>query len=94
MTRERYQIRWKLQHTIAEMNYLLECFGDYLAQENDYPKGIDGFDAVYLYLANKHHWTIEQCRSMSKEDIRLVLSEEMKGWTVPLDARFGSNSFE
>ena len=84
-----YRVRWKLQRAIADLNYSLECFGDHLATENGYPSGIDGFDAVYLYLCEKYHWPIAQCRTMDKEDIRLALSQEMKGWRLPPEARFG-----
>lgn len=89
MSKERYHVRWKLQRAIADLIYSLECFGDHLAQEQGYPSGIDGFEAVYLYLCEKHHWTIAQCRAMDKEDIRLALAQEMKGWTLPKEARFG-----
>lgn len=89
MYRERYKARWNLHRAIADLNYSLECFGDYLAQEQGYPPDIDGFEAVYLYLCEKHNWTIDQCRMMDKEDIRLVLSREMQGWKLPREARFG-----
>lgn len=91
MSRERYHVRWKLQRAIADLNYSLECFGDHLAQEKGYPSGIDGFDAVYLYLCEKYNWPIAQSRQMDKEDIRLALSQEMKGWTLPPEARFGNS---
>ncbi|WP_373393603.1 hypothetical protein ACEPRU_10290 [Raoultella ornithinolytica] len=97
MSRERYQIRWKLQRAIADLNYSLECFGDHLAQEHGYPSGVDGFEAVYLYLCQKHNWPIAQCRLMGKDDIRLALSQEMKGWKLPPEARFvnqGSDDVE
>lgn len=90
LTREHYQIRLNHHKAIAGLNYYLECFGDHLAKENGYPSDIYGFDAVYLYLCNKHSWTISQCRSMEKEDIRLALSQETKGWILPRAARFGT----
>lgn len=89
MNKERYYVRWKLHRAISDLNYALECFGDHLAESNNYPNDIDGFDAIYLYLCNKHSWTIEQLRQMKLDDIRLALSEEMKGWKLPPDARFG-----
>lgn len=90
MSRQRYSIRRKLHYAIADLNYSLECFGDHLATENSYPKSIDGFDAIYLYLCRKYGWTIQQCRAMEKEDIRLALEVEMIGWQLPPDAIFGS----
>ncbi|UMR98792.1 hypothetical protein [Escherichia coli] len=89
MRKERYRTRWNLQRAIADLNYALECFGDHLAQEQGYPSDIDGFEAVYLYMCEKHNWTIAQCRAMDKENIRLALAQEMKGWTLPPEARFG-----
>lgn len=89
MSRERYQVRWNLHRAIADLNYTLECFGDHLGREQGYPPNIDGFEAIYLYLCEKHHWPISQCRLMEKEDIRLALSQEMKGWTLPKEACFG-----
>lgn len=87
MNRERYQIRHNIHRTTADLDYILECFGDYLSEIHDYPPDVYGFDAVYLYLCNKHHWPIAQSRAMDKEDIRLVLAKEMKGWTLPKEAR-------
>ncbi|MGC1054551.1 hypothetical protein WKH14_19740 [Pantoea agglomerans] len=90
MSRERYLARYNLQQALADLSYSLECFGDHLAAEQGYPGDIDGFEAVYLYLCNKHGWPISQCRSWDKEDIRLALAQEMKGWTLPPEARFGN----
>ncbi|MEC5321501.1 hypothetical protein VSX61_21635 [Brenneria populi subsp. brevivirga] len=87
MNREAYLIRWKLHQANAALDYSLECFGDHLAEQESYP--VDGFDAIYLYLTNKHKWPIDTCKAMSKEDIRLALAVELKGWTLPRDARFG-----
>lgn len=94
MNKEHYRVRWNLQRETAKLIYSLECFGDHLAQEHGYPSGVDGFDAVYLYLCQKHNWTIAQCRSMDKEDIRLALSQEMKGWILPPEARFGHQDLD
>lgn len=92
MNRERYLVRFKLQRALADLNYSLECFGDHLAEEQGYPSDIYGFEAVYLYLCNKHSWPISQCRSLEKEDIRLALAQEMKGWKLPPEARLGNMS--
>lgn len=62
MSRERYSIRRKLHYAIADLNYSLECFGDHLAKENSYPNGVDGFDAVYLYIQyTKWHKSVTGC---------------------------------
>lgn len=86
MDKERNASRQELHYAIADLNYSLECFGDHLAVEYSLPSGIDGFDAIYLYMCRKYRWTIQQCRAMEMSDIRLVLSTEMKDWTLPKDA--------
>lgn len=83
-----YQVRKKINRSGADLEYLLECFGDHLAEIHDYPPDVCGFDAVYLYLCDKNHWPISQSRSMEKDDIRLVLAKEMKGWLPPQEARY------
>ena len=87
MNRERYQIRHNIHRTTTDLDYILECFGDHLAERQDYPSDVYGFDAVYLYLCEKYSWPIAQSRAMDKEDIRLVLAKEIKGWTLPKEAR-------
>ncbi len=94
MNKEMYYVRWKLNRAIADLNYSLECFGDKLSEQESYPSDIYGFDAIYLYLSNKHGWTIDHCKAMDKGDIRLALAVEMKGWKLPPDARFGNPSPE
>lgn len=89
MNRETYSVRWKSHQTTAALDYSLECFGDHLAEQESYPSDIDGFDAIYLYLSNKHNWPINTCKAMSKEDLRLALAVELKDWKLPRDARFG-----
>lgn len=76
----------KRLHTAqGSLNYLLEVFGFTLAEQQGY-KDIDGMEAVYLYLINKHHWLPRDVRSMTPDDLRLALHQEMQGWTVPQDA--------
>ncbi|EOI6872144.1 hypothetical protein HL273_08900 [Yersinia enterocolitica] len=94
MDREIYSSRLVLHYSTANLNFSLECFGDHLAAEQSYPQGINGFEAIYLYLCRKYGWTINQCRAMKKSDIRLVLATEMKDWTLPEDAVSGSPSPE
>ena len=94
MNRDIYAVRRRLHYAIADLNYSLECFGDHLATKNSYPNGIDGFDAINLYLCHKYGWTIQQCRDMDKSDIRLALEVEMKGWRLPKDAIFENHGSE
>ncbi|ACY84429.1 hypothetical protein ETAE_1588 [Edwardsiella piscicida] len=55
-----------------------------------YPSAVAGFEAIYLYLCDKHHWPIAQTRAMEYDDIRLALALEMQGWSLPSEARVTS----
>ncbi|EPS0558333.1 hypothetical protein ACVAAS_003574 [Enterobacter roggenkampii] len=94
MDREIYQVRWLYRQSQAEQLYSLECFGDHLACVHKYPQGILGLEAIYLYLFHKYSWSIEKTRCMDAMDIKLCLSVEMKGWTLPPEAKFRSSSCE
>ncbi|KQP40000.1 hypothetical protein ASF44_07990 [Pseudorhodoferax sp. Leaf274] len=72
--------------TRGNLNYLLEVFGFELAKRAGW-QDIDGMDAVHLHLINKHHWLPRDVRSMTEDDLRLALHEEMQGWTLPTAAR-------
>ena len=76
----------RLYELEGEMYYHLAVFGEHLAKNKKYT-GLDGMEAIYLYLVNKHHWTPAQVRGMSKEDLRFVLTEEMADWVLPKEAR-------
>ncbi len=83
---ERFANLRRLHKANGDLNYLLEVFGFTLAEQQGY-KDIDGMEAIYLYLVNKHHWLPRDVRSMTQEDLRLALHQEMQGWTVPAAAR-------
>lgn len=75
------QIRADLHQEMGKLNYLLEKFGDYLAKQNGY-KDIDGIEAVQFFLMEKHHWTPATVKTMSLEDTRWAMTQEMAGWSV------------
>ena len=72
--------------TQGNLAYLLEVFGDTLAQREGYTD-IDGMQAIHLYLIHKHHWLPRDVQSMSTADLQLALHAEMQDWTVPKAAR-------
>ena len=72
--------------TQGNLAYLLEVFGDTLAQREGY-MDIDGMQAIHLYLIHKHHWLPRDVQSMSTADLQLALHAEMQDWTVPKAAR-------
>lgn len=74
--------KWKLHSFTGEFAYHLEAFGEELARREGY-KDVDGMEAIHLYLIRTHHWLPRDVRSMSSEDIRLVLHVEMQDWDVP-----------
>ena len=61
--------------------YYLELFGHALAEREGYKK-MDGMDAIFFYLIEKHHWLPRDVRSMSIEDLCFVLAEEMVVWKL------------
>lgn len=85
-TKEHYEVIQRLHAAESGQAYHLDVFGDELAKRESY-KDLDGMEAVYLYLVNKHHWLPRDVRSMSADDLRLALHEEMTGWTLPTEAR-------
>ena len=87
MSKERYQMRKKLHGAHGDLAYSLEVFGDAIAKREGY-KGLDGMEAIHFYLVHKFHWLPSQVKSMSWEDLRFVLDQEMSGWTLPKEAVF------
>lgn len=85
-SKEEYEVVRRLHAAQGDAAYLLDVFGDYLAQKEGY-KSLQGIDAVYLYLVRTYHWKPAEVRGMSYEDIRFALSVELEGWTAPKAAR-------
>lgn len=80
--RSRNANRRELHRSQGELDFLLEVFGDQLAEEKGY-KDLDGIEALRYYLMQKHHWLPRDVRSLSYEDIRFALHSELQGWTAP-----------
>ncbi|EGR4327477.1 hypothetical protein DDO12_09310 [Vibrio cholerae] len=79
--------RFLIHLSQAYTAYRIECLGDALAKEHNYPSS-DGINAVWIYLSKKYGWTIPHCRSLCLEDLELALELELKGFSMPADARF------
>lgn len=84
-TKEQYRIAKRLHETEGDLAYLLDVFGDHLAQREGY-KAVSGMDAVHFYLVHKFKWQPAQVRTMSAADLQFALLEEMHSWTAPKDA--------
>ena len=85
-TKERYGVLKQKYAAGGSKAYYLAVFGNALAEREGY-KGLDGMDAIFFYLIQKHNWLPKDVRSMSYDDITFVLSEEMADWTAPPEAR-------
>ena len=82
LERERFIGLKKLHAVIGESNYNLEVFGFHLAETKGW-KAMDGIEAVHYYLIQKYHWLPRDVRSMTYDEMRLALHEELQDWTLP-----------
>ncbi len=81
------EIRYKLHAEDGKLNYLLDVFGDHISEREGYQSlELTGISAVHYYLITKYGWLPRDVKSMSYEDIRFVLSEEMRVWAPPKSA--------
>lgn len=86
--REHYEIIYNLRLAEAQLAYALDVFGDMLNHNGEVPIDLDGIEAIDYYLVRKFSWKPSDVRSMSAEDKRFALTEEMKGFTYPKEAVF------
>lgn len=84
--KQHYTTISRLHEAKCGLNYCLEVFGDHIAAREGY-KSVAGLDAVHFYLVQKHHWLVRDVKSMSMDDLRFVLTEELQGWTLPPEAQ-------
>lgn len=83
--KKHYETVKRLHEAQGNLAYLLDVYGDTIAEREGY-KELNGIEAVHFYIVHKFKWLPSIVKSMSPEDLRFVLSEEMSGWTVPKDA--------
>ncbi|KKC24963.1 hypothetical protein WP12_16735 [Sphingomonas sp. SRS2] len=76
----------RLHHATGGLNFHLEMFGNELAKREGY-REYKAMDAIHFYLMTKHGWLPRDIRSMSFDDLRFALGEEMAGWTLPHNLR-------
>lgn len=86
MSRERYEVLYRLHAAQGQLAYSLAVFGDTLAQREGYRSDLAGIEAIHYYLVHKFGWTPSQVRGMSYEDLRFVLSEDMYHFRLPAEA--------
>jgi hypothetical protein len=85
-SKEKYRALKQKYALKGDTAYFLELYGHFLAEREGY-KEMDGIDAIYYYLVQKHHWLPRDVRAMSTEDLCFVLAEEMANWKAPKAAR-------
>lgn len=85
-TKQKYETLKQKYMLKSDTAYYLELFGHHLAEREGYRK-LDGMDAIFFYLVQKHHWLPRDVRTMSTEDLCFVLEEEMASWKAPQAAR-------
>ena len=84
-TREQYENAKRLSEAEGNLAYLLDVFGDTLAEREGY-KEVGGMEAVHFYLVHKFNWPPALVRAMTVDDLQFVLLEEMHGWIAPKKA--------
>ena len=85
-SKEHYQKMKELYEAEGQLNYMLDVFGDTIAQREGYKDRV-GIEAIQFYIKNKYHWLPSQVKSMSLEDLRFLLTEELANWTLPKIAK-------
>ena len=56
----------------GEMKSVFSMLGDTIAEDQGY-EDLRGLDAVFRYLIDRYHWLPHQVRSLSVEDLCLLL---------------------
>lgn len=77
---ERSEVNQKLRHAQADIQHMIDMFGDHLAKKHKY-KHHTGIEAVWYFLVQKYHWTPATVRALNTDDLQFLLDEEMQGWT-------------
>ena len=85
-SKEQYEVSKRLYEVQGQLAYSLDVFGDEIAKREKY-KDLDGIEAIHFYIIHKFKWLPSYVKSMSSEELRFVLTEEMSGWTMPKNAR-------
>ncbi|MGX9460591.1 hypothetical protein ACWXWU_05030 [Shewanella sp. A14] len=84
--KENYEQSKRFHTELGAQAYSLDVFGDELAEREKY-KGLQGIEAVHLYICLKFCWKPSDVRAMTEQDLRFLLTQEMQGWTLPKAAR-------
>lgn len=84
-SKEQYQATKRLRAAEGDQAYLLDVFGDALAEREGY-KEVSGMDAIHFYVVHKFNWPPAQFRAMLPADLQFLLLEEMSAWRAPAAA--------
>lgn len=72
--KEPYESLKEILISKAEIKVSIAKSGDEIAKKHGYKK-LHGMDAIYRYLIDKYHWLPNQVRSLSTEDLQLLLDD-------------------
>lgn len=86
MTERLIQLSAGIHSMEGASNFHFELFGNDLAVKNSYNEH-KGIEAIRFYLMCKYGWLPSSVRSMSLEDLKFAMAEEMHGWTMPSEAK-------
>lgn len=79
--KELFKVTAELYMRKAEHDLILYSYTRKLIKEKKYgatDDDGDDFRPLRIYLMNKHHWTPSTVMSMSSNDLRMALTEELK----------------
>lgn len=68
----------------GEMKSIFSMLGDTIARDQGY-EDLRGMDAVFRYLIDKYHWLPHQVRTLSVEDLSLLLDGYKASGDTPDD---------
>lgn len=80
-----HELRVDLHEAIAKQKFHVSLWGDEVAEREGYD--VDGYDAVAVYLFRTHGLMPGYVEILRTETVLLMLSKEMKDWTVPAKFR-------
>lgn len=82
MTTTLNEARKSLHTSKAHTKFHLFLWGEEEAGRRGW-RGLDGWEAVQLYLQKEHGLMPAQIQAMDADYVRFLLTEELTGWTIP-----------
>jgi hypothetical protein len=71
----------------AIFSWELDIYADALGEKKEWDTkkcGREhGREPLVIFLVQKYGWTVDYCRSLNDDDLRLALADELKSWKIP-----------